>query len=180
MIIYFGTDHAGFELKEALVPYVQELGYDVEDLGAHEYNEDDDYPDFIAPVAEKVSENARRQSLDGARDADNNALGIIIGGSGQGEAIVANRFPRVRAVVLNAPSECRGADDPNEIVLSREHNQANILSLGARFLSEDEAEQAVKKWLETPAESDPRHVRRLEKIEEVTRHLYEKYGSDDL
>jgi ribose 5-phosphate isomerase B len=157
--IYFGTDHAGFELKEVLVTIVQELGYDVEDLGAHEYNEGDDYPDFIAPVAENVSQ-----------DPENN-LGIILGGSGQGEAIVANRFPGVRAVVFNCPSECRATNDPNEIELTREHNQANVLSLGARFLSEEQAKQAVKKWLETPAESDPRHVRRLEKIEEVTKQV---------
>ena len=165
MTILLGTDHAGFELKEALVPYVRdELGYDVEDLGAYEYNEEDDYPDFIAPVAQKVS-----------ADPDRN-LGIVLGGSGQGEAIVANRFPRVRAVVFNTPRECRDPNDPNEITLSREHNQANVLSLGARFLEEDEAKRAVKKWLETPPESEPRHVRRLEKIEEVTRHLY---GEDD-
>ncbi|MEX1027133.1 MAG: RpiB/LacA/LacB family sugar-phosphate isomerase [Candidatus Paceibacterota bacterium] len=162
MTIYFGTDHAGFELKENLVPYVRdELGYEVEDLGAHEYNEDDDYPDVIAPVATTVS-----------ADPENNR-GIILGGSGQGEAIVANRFPRVRAVVFNgqyAPGD--GRDIPHEIELSREHNNSNVLSLGARFLSVEEAREAVKQWLETPFSGDERHIRRLKKIEELTNHLY--------
>ena len=163
MKIYFGTDHAGYELKEKLVQFVRdELDYEVEDLGAYEYNEEDDYPDLIAPVARRV-----------ANDPEG-ALGIVLGGSGQGEAIVANRFPGVRAVVFNSPRECRNPDDPSEIVLSREHNQANVLSLGARFLEVEEAKQAVRTWLATPAESDLRHLRRLEKIEEVTRHLYEK------
>ncbi|MEX0672465.1 MAG: RpiB/LacA/LacB family sugar-phosphate isomerase [Candidatus Paceibacterota bacterium] len=168
MKIYFGTDHAGFELKEQLVPFVRdELGHEVEDLGAHEYNEEDDYPDLIAPVARKVSESALRQAQ-GEHD-----LGIVLGGSGQGEAIVANRFPHVRAVVINdAVGSRKEAGEPNEVALSREHNQANVLSLGARFLNNDEAKKVVKDWLETPAESEPRHLRRLQKIEEVTKHLH--------
>jgi len=148
MKIYIGTDHAGFELKQALVAYLKELEYEVEDLGAHKYNEMDDYPDFIAPVARAV-----------ASSPDQNR-GIILGGSGQGEAILANKFSGVRATVCYGP--------PFEIVrLSREHNDANILSLGARFITEDEAKEAIKLWLETDFSGEERHVRRIKKIDDV-------------
>ena len=156
MTIYFATDHAGFELKEALVPFVRdELGFDVEDLGAHEYVADDDYPDYCADAAKKVSEDPHE------------ALAIILGGSGQGEAIVANRFPNVRAVVFNgqyAPNDER--DIPHEVTTAREHNDANILSLGARFLNVSEAKEAVREFLTTPFSGDERHKRRIEKIEQ--------------
>ena len=146
MKIYIGTDHAGFELKQALVAYLKELEYKVEDLGAYEYNETDDYPDFIAPVARAV-----------ASDPIQNR-GIILGGSGQGEAIVANRFSDVRAAVFYG--------QPFETVrLSREHNNANVLSLGARFITEDEAKEAVVLWLETDFSGGERHVRRIGKID---------------
>ncbi len=145
MKIYIGTDHAGFELKQKLVPFIQSLGHEAIDFGAHEYNEVDDYPDFITPVAKEVSANPA-------------ARGIILGGSGQGEAMTANKFPHVRAAVYYG-----GTFDI--VRLSREHNDANILSLGARFLSEDEAKEAVRIWLNTPFPCDERHVRRLEKIE---------------
>jgi ribose 5-phosphate isomerase B len=149
MKIYFGADHAGFELKNKLVAYVRdELGYDTEDLGAHVLDEDDDYPDFIAPVAERVSKDP-----EGAR-------GIVLGGSGQGEAMVANKFPGVRAAVFYG-------GDKKIITLSREHNDANILALGARFLGESEAKEAVKLWLETPFSGEERHVRRLEKMSKL-------------
>jgi ribose 5-phosphate isomerase B len=144
MKIHIGTDHAGFELKQKLVPFLQSLGHEAVDFGAHEYDESDDYPDFIAPVAKAVSE-------------DRSARGIILGGSGQGEAMVANKFPYVRAAVYYGGTL--------EIIrLSREHNDANILSLGARFLSEDEAKAAVELWLNTPFSGEERHIRRIEKI----------------
>ena len=145
MKIYLGTDHAGFELKEKLKSYIAELGYEVEDLGNAVYDKEDDYPDFILPVAKKVAEDPK------------NCRGIILGGSGQGEAMAANTVKGVRATVLH---------DFNEdiIKLSREHNNANVLSLGARFLSEDEAKQAVKMWLNGEFPGDERHVRRIEKF----------------
>ena len=145
MKIYIGTDHAGFELKQALVSYLRELEYEVEDLGVNKYDELDDYPDFIAPVARAVASNLEQNR------------GIILGGSGQGEAIVANRFRGIRAAVCYGP--------PFDIVrLSREHNDANILSLGARFITEDEAKEAVSLWLETEFSGEERHSRRIEKI----------------
>jgi len=145
MKILITSDHAGFELKKELIPYLIELGCEVKDRGPLEYHSEDDYPDFIAPVAEEVSKNIELRA-------------IIIGGSGQGEAITANRFENVRAVVYNAPNL--------EIIkFSREHNDANVLSLGARFLSVEESKEAVKLWLETKFSNEPRHLRRLQKID---------------
>jgi ribose 5-phosphate isomerase B len=162
MKILFATDHAGFELKEKLAPYVKGLGYEVEDLGAYEYDKSDDYPDSISKVAEQVSNNPE------------NIKGIILGGSGQGEAIVANRYPNVRAVVYNGQCEAQdGMKAPNEIVISREHNDANILSLGARFLTEESAKEAVKVWLKTEFSKEERHIRRIVKIAEITKKIHE-------
>ena len=157
MKIYIGTDHAGFELKEILVEYLRKEGYEVFDKGAYQEVNGDDYPEYIALVAEAVSANPKT------------AKGIILGGSGQGEAITANRFSNVRAVVFYGQFKKKdGKKAPNIIVLSREHNDANILSLGARFLDEKEAQKAVKLWLETPFKGEVRHKRRISKIENIT------------
>lgn len=156
MKVLIGTDHAGFELKEEIVPFLKKLGYEVEDKGALKFEEGDDYPDYIIPVAKEVSQNPK------------DVKGIIIGGSGQGEAICANRFPNVRAVVFNG--QYRPADGrlvPYEIMITRQHNDANILSLGARFLTLEEAKESVKLWLETPFSEDARHIRRLKKIDDI-------------
>ena len=153
--IHVGSDHAGFELKESLKHFLESEGYEVVDYGAVEFDPDDDYPDFILPVAIAVS-------------SDPNARGIVIGGSGQGEAIVANRVPGVRAVVFNGQYEPDdGREVPNEIVIARQHNDANVLSLGARFLNYDEAREAVELWLETAFSEDERHIRRIEKIDKL-------------
>lgn len=149
MKIYIGSDHAGFTLKEKLIPYLNELGHEVEDRGSFELNPADDYPDFVKPVAEAVSR-------------DFGSMGIVLGGSGQGEAICANRFKGVRAFTYYTPS--RG--DINIVEDSRSHNNSNIISLGARFISEAEAKEAVKLWLETPFSEDERHVRRIEKLDQ--------------
>ncbi|MFA4890578.1 MAG: RpiB/LacA/LacB family sugar-phosphate isomerase [Candidatus Paceibacterota bacterium] len=146
MKIFLGCDHAGFEMKEKLKAYLAELGYQAEDMGASSYDEQDDYPDFVLPIAQAV-----------ARDPEQ-SRGIILGGSGQGEAMVANRVKGARAAVLYFYNE-------NIIRLSREHNNANILSLGARFLNDEEAKRAVKLWLEAPFPEDERHKRRILKID---------------
>jgi len=151
MKIFLGTDHAGFELKEVLKKYLRdELGYEVSDEGAFALDLDDDYPDFVRIVAKRVASDPG-----GSR-------GVILGGSGQGEAIVANRFKNVRAVVYYS-------NNLDIIKLSREHNDANVLSLGARFLTADEAKKAVKLWLETKASSNERHLRRIKKIDNPDR-----------
>jgi len=156
-----GADHAGFEMKEELRKFLEMQDYEVIDHGAEEYDEDDDYPDFILPVAQDVA-------------LDPETIGIILGGSGQGEAIVANRVPGVRAVVFNGQYQPSvNYDDqpdndreiPNEIILSRQHNDANVLSLGARFLSIEEAKDAVSLWIETEFSGEDRHIRRIEKID---------------
>ena len=149
MKIYIGTDHAGYDMKEALASYLEkELGYTVADMGAHQKDPVDDYVDFISLVAKEVS-----------HDPDL-ARGIVLGASGQGEGVVANRYPNVRCAVYYG--------GPLDIVkLSREHNNANMLSLGARFLSLDDAKKAVKLWLETAFSEEERHVRRLKKIERI-------------
>lgn len=158
MRVIFAADHAGFELKQALVPFVRKLGYEVEDVGAHAHEVEDDYPDMVSVAARKVSENS----------AD--TVAIVIGGSGQGEAIVSNRFPGVRAVVFNGQYRPQdGRLVPKEIIIAREHNDANVLALGARFLSEEEAQAAVKTWLETPFSGEERHARRIAKIETYSR-----------
>jgi ribose 5-phosphate isomerase B len=148
MKIYFATDHAGYELKEVLVPYVKQLGFEVEDCGAHGYDPEDDYPDYIAKAARKVSENPQK------------TLGIILGGSGEGEAMVANKFAHVRATAYYG-------GNPEIITLSREHNDANMLSLGAMFLDVYEAKRAVKQWLLGHYSLADRHKRRIEKIEDI-------------
>src|SRR3989344_2284892 len=149
MKIYIATDHAGYEMKEALASYVEkELGYTVLDMGAHQHDPNDDYSDFIVLVAQEVS-----------HDPDQ-SRGIVLGLSGQGEAVVANRFPKVRCAVFYGGSL-------DIVKLSREHNNTNILSIGARFLTLDEAKAAVKLWLETSFSEEQRHVRRLKKIEQI-------------
>ena len=145
MIIHIATDHAGLELKEKVKSYLSKLDYEVIDHGAYEYDALDDYPDFIFPCAKAVSN-------------DLNSKGIILGGSGQGEAMAANRVKGVRAAVFyNGPDEI--------IKLSRQHNNANILSLGARFMSDQEMYKIIELWLSTDFESG-RHKRRIEKLDE--------------
>lgn len=147
MKVYFATDHAGYQLKEELVRFVRdELHYEVEDMGAHREDPDDDYVDFIPLAARRVSEDPEHVKA------------IVLGGSGEGEAIVANRFPNVRATVYYGGAE----EIPR---LSREHNDANILSLGARFVSTDVARRVVKIWLSTPFSGAERHARRIQKLE---------------
>ena len=151
--ILVGSDHAGFGLKDKLKTYLQELGYEVEDKGALEYNEEDDYPDFIIPLAREISKHP------------NELKGIIFGGSGQGEAMAANKFSSVRAAVYYGQGQCVVPEDQESIIkLSREHNNANILSLGARFIDDELAKKAVKLWLETNFEGG-RHERRVSKLD---------------
>lgn len=148
MEIFLGSDHAGFELKEKIQKFLLSKGYIVTDCGPDVYDPMDDYPDFISRVAQNVSRSRQ-------------AKGIIFGMSGQGEAMVANRFPNVRASVYYGGAE--------EIIrLSREHNDANILSLGTKLLSLEEITRAITLWLETPFSGAERHIRRIREIEKYS------------
>lgn len=149
MQVVFASDHAGFELKNQLLSYVRdELGYEVEDAGADIYDPSDDYPLFIRRAAEKVA----RSPL--------TVRAIVLGGSGQGEAMHANRFFGVRACVYYG--------GPVDIIkLSRQHNDANVLSLGARFLSFDEAKSAVRVWFDTGSIDEEKYARRISMMDKV-------------
>ena len=146
MKIYIGSDHTGFEMKRELKAFLSGFGFEVHDCGPEKYNHDDDYPDYISIVAKHISE-------------ESDVKGIIIGYSGQGEAMVANRFKNIRcAVFYGGPKHV--------LTLSREHNDANILSLGANFLTTSDAKQAVELWLHTKFSGEERHERRIKKIEQ--------------
>lgn len=153
MKIYVATDHAGFELKEQVKKYLEEKGNEVYDCGALTLEPGDGYPEYMARAAEYVQKDAMHAP----------AVAVIFGGSGQGEAIVANRFRHVRAIVY--------AGGNLELVkLGREHNDANVISLGARFVTFAEATQAIDLFLSTPFSHDERHVDRIIKIEEITKN----------
>lgn len=146
MIIYIGADHRGFELKENLKKFLENKGYELEDMGASRYDEADDYPDFAEAVAKKVSLNYE------------NARGILICASGVGVDVVANKFRNIRSsLVLNS----------NQAYDSRNDDDANILSLPAEYVKPEEAKQIVTTWLETPFAGEERFRRRLEKVRQL-------------
>jgi ribose 5-phosphate isomerase B len=155
MKIFIAFDHAGYELKEKLKPFLTSLGHEVEDCGAFSYDPDDDYPDFITPCAKKVA------ATPGSR-------GIIGGASGQGEAMAANRVPGVRAALYYGEPDRRqtdmGGKELDMISSTREHNDANVLSIGSRFLSQEDIEAKIRLFLDTPFSGAPRHARRVEKL----------------
>ena len=143
--IYLGADHAGFDSKEKIKKYLLQKKYKVIDCGNKRYNANDDYPDFAFKVAKEV--------------AYHRGFGILFCGSAEGMSIAANKVRGIRAVV---------AHDITEAKLTREHNDSNILSLAGRFLTEEEAKAAVKKWLETPHDGAERHTRRHRMLDENT------------
>ena len=139
--ILLASDHAGFELKSVLEKELRALGYDVEDLGPSE-SQSTDYADYAHPLAKRVSEGEAER-------------GVLLCGTGLGMSYTANRYPHVRAAV---------AWTPEIATLAREHNDANVLVLPARFVGEDEGKAILKAWLETPF-AGGRHARRVAKIE---------------
>ncbi len=163
MQIYLASDHAGFELKEKLKAELKGLGYSVADEGAFSLVPDDDYPDFIFPAARVVASGGCER-------------GIVLGRSGQGEAMAANRIKGVRCAVFYGPAVARRVIDargktshnPYEIIrLSRAHNDSNMLSLAASFVSFEDMKATVKLWLDTPFSDEERHERRNKKLDEV-------------
>lgn len=148
MTIHFAADHAGFELKEKLKTFLQERGYEIKDYGAFAYDENDDYPDFMHPAVKAITADLEH------------SRGVLIGGSGQGEATVAARYPDVRIAV------CDDAEKPEEKAkIWREHNNSNVLAIGARFVNEEVAKKILITWLEAPFSGEERHRRRIQKIE---------------
>ncbi len=161
MKIALTTDHAGMEVISSLREYIQSLGHECEYYGPSELATDDDYPDYMFPAARAVA-NGDCQ------------MGVLLGGSGQGEAIAANRIAGVRCAVYYGSVKPVGsidvsgstATDEFEILrLSRQHNDANVLSLGARFLSLEDMKSAISLWLATPFSGDERHQRRISKLD---------------
>jgi ribose 5-phosphate isomerase B len=140
--IYIGADHAGFALKQKLVAELKKLGYEPVDVGPKTLDPADDFPDFAKPVAKAVSSGEIKR-------------GILTCGTGLGMSYTANRYPKVRAAVAWSPEVAE---------MSRKHNDANVLVLPARFVSEDEGLAILHKWLDTTFEGG-RHQRRVEKIE---------------
>ena len=145
MRVYLASDHAGFELKEEVKKFLLEGGYKVDDMGAYSFDKDDDYPLFISKAAEKVSK-------------DPESRGIVFGKSGTGEEIAANKIRNVRAFT--------GVDEEN-VRLAREHNDANVLSLGSEFVTVEKAKKLVNIFLTTSFSNDERHIRRLDEISTI-------------
>ncbi|MFD3687045.1 ribose-5-phosphate isomerase [Nocardiopsis sp. NPDC058631] len=139
MRVYLGSDHAGFELKEHLVTWLKERGHDVVDAGPHVYDAVDDYPPFVLRAAEGVA-------------SDPGSLGVVVGGSGNGEQIAANKVRGVRAALAWSQDTAR---------LAREHNDANVLGIGGRMHSLEEAARFVEVFLATPYSDEERHTRRI-------------------
>ena len=139
MRIYLGSDHAGYELKQRLVEHLSAAGHEPVDCGPFGYDAQDDYPPFVLAAA-------------AATAADEGSLGVVIGGSGNGEAIAANKVPGVRAALAWTNETAQ---------LGRQHNDANVISIGARMVSEDEAVGFVDLFLATPFSGEERHARRI-------------------
>ncbi len=149
MRVYLGSDHAGFELKARLIEWLASAGYEPVDCGPEAYTPDDDYPPYVMRAAHGVV-------------SDPGSLGIVIGGSGNGEQIATNKIPGIRAAVAWTDQTAQ---------LARQHNDANVLSLGARMYSVGEAIGFARIFLSTPFSGEPRHARRLAEIAD-----YEKTG----
>src|SRR5207253_3434653 len=140
--VYLGSDHAGFELKSRLIEWLKGAGHEPVDCGPHAYSHDDDYPPYVMRAAHGVS-------------ADPGSLGIVIGGSGNGEQIAANKIPGIRAALAWTQETAQ---------LARQHNDANVLSLGARMYPAEEAVGFAQVFIATPFSGEPRHARRLATI----------------
>ena len=157
MRVYFASDHAGFGLKSSLMPYVRDMGHEVEDCGPTSFQDGDDYPDYVLLCAKKVA-------------ADKGSFGIVIGASGQGEAMAANRVKGARAAVyygddFGAQTDAQG-NIYNLLQSVRAHNDANILSIGARFVTDPAARRAIGIFLDTPFQGEAHHLRRIAKLDD--------------
>ena len=144
-MIYLGADHGGFEFKEQIKVWLEEKGLKIQDMGAYSFDPADDYPDFVIPLAKRVAEEPE-------------SLGLILGRSGNGEAMAANKVDGIRAVVCTNPRMAK---------MAREHNNANIISLGADYMDLETAQEIIQTFLDTPFTEEERHIRRINKILEL-------------
>ncbi len=151
--ILLASDHAGFELKNMLCEFLPAIGYEIEDMGPDILDPEDDFPELLTPAGFAVAQDPE------------NVCAVVIGGSGQGEAMVMNRFPGVRAVVFYGNEDRTKAEEI--IKLSREHNNANVLSFGARFITADEAKWAVELWLNTAFSGEEKYARRNDMLDTI-------------
>jgi ribose 5-phosphate isomerase B len=142
MRLHIGSDHAGLELKNELLAHLVNQGHDVTDHGPYQYDALDDYPDFCIPAAQAVAKDAT-------------SLGIVIGGSGNGEQIAANKVKGIRAVLAWSIETAK---------LGKEHNNANVVSIGGRMHSIEECKAIIDAFIDTPFSNDERHIRRINKI----------------
>jgi len=142
MRLHIGSDHAGLELKNELLAHLVNKGHDVTDHGPYEYDALDDYPDFCIPAAQAVAK-------------DPTSLGVVIGGSGNGEQISANKVKGIRAVLAWSIETAK---------LGREHNNANVVSIGGRMHSIDQCKEIIDTFIATPFSNDERHIRRINKM----------------
>ena len=142
MRLHIGSDHAGLELKNELLAHLVNNGHDVTDHGPYEYDALDDYPDFCIPAAQAVAKDAA-------------SLGIVIGGSGNGEHIAANKVKGIRAVLAWSLETAK---------LGKEHNNANVVSVGGRMHSIEDCKAIIDAFIATPFSNDERHIRRINKI----------------
>lgn len=146
MRIHIATDHAGLEFKDKLRIHLEEQGHEVSDHGAYQYDPNDDYPAFIISAAEAVSKE---------QQAGNNCLGVVFGGSGNGEQIAANKVRGIRAALVWNEETAK---------LARDHNNANIISIGARQHSEEEVLHLIDSFIAEPFTNQERHARRIQQI----------------
>jgi len=142
MRIHIGSDHAGLDFKNELITHLVINGHDVTDHGPYEYDALDDYPDFCIPAAEAVAKDAT-------------SLGIVLGGSGNGEQIAANKVKGIRAALVWSIETAK---------LAREHNNANVISVGGRMHEADFVKQLIDTFIATPYPGDERHARRIQKV----------------
>ena len=147
MRLHIGSDHAGLELKNELLAHLVNNGHDVTDHGPYEYDALDDYPDFCIPAAQAVSK-------------DPTSLGVVIGGSGNGEQISANKVKGIRAVLAWSIETAK---------LGKEHNNANVVSVGGRMHSIDQCKEIIDAFIATQFSNDERHIRRIDKIAKFER-----------
>ncbi len=162
--VYLSGDHAGFAVKEKIKSFLEKKGFEVLDFGPKEYNKEDDYPDFVIPMAKEMTKEISKgvsKDLNSKKNKHRDVKGIIFAGSGEGEAIAVNRLNGIRAAVYHGKNL-------KVVKTTREHNDSNVLCIGVRFVKKREIKKAINLFLKTNFKGK-RHQRRLNKIEKLTK-----------